>query len=72
MGGGGGTVYTLAEVASHDSRNDCWLIIENKVFDNLPLRLNVGRNSLHGFSFLFDGFLVFGLVWMLLLYYGNG
>ncbi|XP_023554801.1 cytochrome b5-like isoform X2 [Cucurbita pepo subsp. pepo] len=29
----GRTVFTLAEVASHDNRNDCWLIIEDKVYD---------------------------------------
>ncbi|CAK9323629.1 unnamed protein product [Citrullus colocynthis] len=30
---GGRTLFTLAEVASHDNRNDCWLIIEDKVYD---------------------------------------
>ena len=50
----GSTVFTLAEVASHDNRNDCWLIIEDKVFDHLSLWLNVVSNSLHGFHFLFD------------------
>ena len=46
---GGHSVFTLAEVASHDNRNDCWLIIEDKVFDHLSLSHPI----------LFDGFLYF-------------
>lgn len=30
---GSGSVYTLAEVATHNNENDCWLVIENKVYD---------------------------------------
>lgn len=26
-------VYTMAEVAQHDSQEDCWLVIEGKVYD---------------------------------------
>lgn len=25
--------YTLAEVAEHDTKDDCWMVIENKVYD---------------------------------------
>lgn len=25
--------YTLEEVATHDNKSDCWLVIENKVYD---------------------------------------
>lgn len=32
-GGGGGVILTAAEVAKHSSANDCWLIINNKVYD---------------------------------------
>ncbi|KAG0461076.1 hypothetical protein HPP92_021373 [Vanilla planifolia] len=34
MGGGGEKeVYTLSEVKNHSSREDCWLIINGKVYD---------------------------------------
>ncbi|KAG6520049.1 cytochrome b5-like [Zingiber officinale] len=29
----GKRVYTLADVAAHSSRNDCWLVIGGKVYD---------------------------------------
>ncbi|KAK6940534.1 Cytochrome b5-like heme/steroid binding domain [Dillenia turbinata] len=31
--GGEGKVFTLAEVSEHNSREDCWLIIDGKVYD---------------------------------------
>lgn len=29
----GQSAYTLAEVAKHDSQQDCWLVIEGEVYD---------------------------------------
>ncbi|KAF8031587.1 hypothetical protein BT93_D0721 [Corymbia citriodora subsp. variegata] len=31
--GSGSKVFTLAEVAEHNSPKDCWLIVEGKVYD---------------------------------------
>ncbi|KAJ4722973.1 Cytochrome b5 [Melia azedarach] len=31
--GGGGKVFTLAEVSEHNNAKDCWLIINGKVYD---------------------------------------
>ncbi|XP_022735311.1 cytochrome b5-like isoform X2 [Durio zibethinus] len=31
--GGDGKVFTLAQVSDHNSRKDCWLIINGKVYD---------------------------------------
>ncbi|KAK9992760.1 hypothetical protein SO802_022463 [Lithocarpus litseifolius] len=33
MGGGERKVYTLAQVSEHNNRQDCWLVIEGRVFD---------------------------------------
>ncbi|KAK4775529.1 hypothetical protein SAY87_023490 [Trapa incisa] len=33
MGGDAKKVFTLTEVSQHSSSNDCWLIIEGKVYD---------------------------------------
>ncbi|KAK4573957.1 hypothetical protein RGQ29_031765 [Quercus rubra] len=33
MGGGERKVYTLAQISEHNSRKDCWLVIEGRVFD---------------------------------------
>jgi len=29
----GGKTYTLAEVAEHRTKDDCWMVIESKVYD---------------------------------------
>ncbi|XP_057963544.1 cytochrome b5-like [Malania oleifera] len=31
--GGDGKVYTLADVSEHNSPQDCWLVIDGKVYD---------------------------------------
>uniref|UniRef100_A0A6M2F4Y2 Cytochrome b5 heme-binding domain-containing protein n=1 Tax=Populus davidiana TaxID=266767 RepID=A0A6M2F4Y2_9ROSI len=31
--GGNGKVFTLAEVSSHNSPKDCWLVVEGRVYD---------------------------------------
>eukprot|EP01104_Vermistella_antarctica_P019776 TRINITY_DN7989_c0_g1_i1.p1 TRINITY_DN7989_c0_g1~~TRINITY_DN7989_c0_g1_i1.p1 ORF type:complete len:129 (+),score=25.12 TRINITY_DN7989_c0_g1_i1:288-674(+) len=28
--------YTMAEVAKHNSRDDCWLVVDDKVYDVTP------------------------------------
>ena len=32
-GGGGGGGYTMAEVAKHTSKTDCWVVVEGQVLD---------------------------------------
>ncbi|EFH38668.1 predicted protein, partial [Arabidopsis lyrata subsp. lyrata] len=31
--GGDGKVFTLAEVSQHSSSQDCWIVIDGKVYD---------------------------------------
>ncbi|CAA7405049.1 unnamed protein product [Spirodela intermedia] len=31
--GGNGAVFTLADVSKHNTREDCWLLINDKVYD---------------------------------------
>jgi cytochrome b5 len=30
------TLYTLSEISEHDSKDDCWLVIEGRVYDVTP------------------------------------
>ncbi|KAI3933933.1 hypothetical protein MKW92_016168 [Papaver armeniacum] len=65
-------LYTRAEIALHNKRTDCWIIIKNKVFDVTPyveehpggdaILVHAGDDSTEGFYGPQHGTRVFDLI----------
>ena len=56
MGGGERKVYTLAQISEHNSRKDCWLVIEGRVCMYVIFMFTHSSWLLGSLLFFFHGF----------------